>query len=296
MSVTNQQLAQAIQAIEEQLVILKQAIGQSNPSQEGVVGIFDGEFMVEDGGKRHQVPPNYASKTMLVPGDSVRMIEGKDGGQTRYKQIGKVERVKTHGVLVKKDGKYEVLTEEGSFKVLSAAIKHYNGEVGDQVFIQYPKQHPKGSWAAVEKVVNHHPGEASSTVLPAVQPVLAEESGPAPVVPQAMPVAHAPEQVVAPEVVAEAASSGSGATPNAPRSEEVKPAHSSKSKTKSTTNKPKKAGRSEGKSSLSRNKSAETTSKSAEPASSSVKPKATPEEATAAPAPIESAFGEDDLI
>lgn len=192
MSVNNQQVSQAVRIIEEQLVILKQAIsGVDVGGQEGIVGIFDGEFMVEEGGKRHQVPPNYASKTMLVPGDTVRMIEDSAGGQTKYKQIGKVERSKTEGVLVKKDGKFEVLSEEGSFKVLSAAIKHYNGEVGDQVFIQYPKQHVKGSWAAVEKVVNQS-RTTNVTSTPEIQPVLAEIA-PSPGLAQPAPLAHVQE-------------------------------------------------------------------------------------------------------
>src|SRR5690606_18295780 len=163
MSVTTQQLNQALETIEQQLKIIKQALAEKGLAQdEGVIGIFDGEFMVESDGKKHQVPPNYASKSMLVTGDTIKMVVDPNGGQTKYKQIAKVERLKTEGVLVKKDGKYEVLSEEGSFKVLSASIKHYDGEVGDTVKIQYPKNHVKGGWAAVVKVIH-----ANETPTPA---------------------------------------------------------------------------------------------------------------------------------
>src|SRR5690606_11961269 len=111
---------------------------------------------------------------------------------------------KTEGVLVKKDGKYEVLSEEGSFKVLSASIKHYDGEVGDTVKIQYPKNHVKGGWAAVVKVIH-----ANETPAPAVD----ENSILKPVIlDHAQPVQQEPEAAPAPQQ-AEVASSA--ATPKA---------------------------------------------------------------------------------
>lgn len=148
-----QQIRKSLQTIDQQMTLIRRILGEKSAVPEGVVGVFDGEFMIEESGKKHQIPPNYASKSMLVVGDTVKMIPGASGGQAKFKQIEKVERVKIEGVLAKKDGKYEVLTEVGSYKVLPVAIKHYNGEVGDQVKIQIPKNHARGGWAAVEKVI-----------------------------------------------------------------------------------------------------------------------------------------------
>ena len=283
MSENNQQIAQALRIIEEQLAILKQLAGGGNVAPEGIVGIFDGEFMVEESGKRHQVPPNYASKTMLVPGDTIRMIEDKDGGQTKYKQIGKAERAKAGGILVKKDGKYEVLTDAGSFKVLSASIKHFNGEVGDQVFIQYPKQHVKGSWAAVEKVA----GQSAPTAAPMadIAPVLAEATSP---VQQSVSVAHATiahQELATPE---NAPATTEVQPTQATKSVEAKPVSKSKSKSSRSSGKPKNTSQTESKPASKPKSSVERAMPASEPISS-------PQPVTS-PANIQPAFEEDDLV
>jgi hypothetical protein len=155
------EILQAIKTIENQLAVIKQLVGAETP--EGEVGMFDGEFMHLADGRKIAVPPNYASKSMLVPGDSLRMVADPAGGdQHRFKQIAKVERAKATGLLTRKDGKFEVICEEGSFKVFAAAIKHFEAEVGDAVTIQFAKNHTKGSWAAVEKVVKSHPSQSTS--------------------------------------------------------------------------------------------------------------------------------------
>ena len=243
--------------------------------------------MVEESGKRHQVPPNYASKTMLVPGDTIRMVEDKDGGQTKYKQIGKAERAKASGILVKKDGKYEVLTNAGSFKVLSASIKHFNGEVGDQVFIQYPKQHVKGSWAAVEKVASQSAAPATALTMAEIEPVLVEA---APPIQQPITVTHATthQESSAPEaapVVAEAQPS------RAAKPAEVKSAGKSKSKNgKSSSSRPKNTSRAEsGPASKPKSNAEQATA----PVAKSV---STPQTIAANPVNVQTAFEEDDLV
>jgi hypothetical protein len=200
MNASPQQIQQAIEIIEAQLRFLKGALREGvrlpqptstaapRGAEEGVVGIYDGEYMHLEGGKRVQVPPNYASKSMLVPGDTIRMIEDESGdpGKAKFKQIAKVERTKASGLLARKDGKYEVLCEEGSFKVLTASIKHFNGEVGDTVTIQFPKVHVKGSWAAVEKIHQAHPVVATEVTQPSQSPIVATST----------PVMPAPTQIV----------------------------------------------------------------------------------------------------
>lgn len=182
MSDSINKIKKSIQIIEQQLAEINQILGTTPIAQDGIVGKFDGEFMLEENGKKHQIPPNYASKSMLVVGDTVKMIEDPSGGQAKFKQIDKVERLKIEGVLARKDGKYEVLTEIGSFKVLPVSIKHYNGEPGDRVKIQIPKQYHKGGWAAVEKVYSAD-ADSSTNHAPSamLDPILAPQAAPKPV-------------------------------------------------------------------------------------------------------------------
>lgn len=121
----------------------------------GEVGTFDGENLITESSHKYQVPPNYASKSLLVVGDTLRMVEGNDGIK-RFKQIQKVPRLKVNGILTKKDGAWSVVTEQGSFKVLPASIKHFEGEIGDEVSVLIPKDYKRlrASWVALERVVS----------------------------------------------------------------------------------------------------------------------------------------------
>lgn len=153
MPVSPDHILKAIQTIESQLALIKESLGDMSVN-EGRTGLFDGEYVQLDDGTKYPIPPNYASKSMLVPGDTLRMINDPNGGdQHRFKQIAKIERAKANGIVTRKDGKFEVVCEEGSFKVLMAAIKHFEAQPGDTVTIQFAKHHTKGSWAAIEKVI-----------------------------------------------------------------------------------------------------------------------------------------------
>jgi hypothetical protein len=166
MPASAEQLLHAVQTIETQLTLIKQSLSELGIHEEGLVGTFDGESILLENGRKQVIPPNYASKSMLIPGDTLRMTEDPTGvEQPRFKQISKVERTKATGLLTRKDGKFEVICEQGSFKVLAVAIKHFEGEPGDQVIIQFAKSHLKGSWAAVEKVIKTS-NQASSAATP----------------------------------------------------------------------------------------------------------------------------------
>ena len=41
----------------------------------GITGIFDGENMISESGEVFPVPANYASKSMLVVGDTLKLVE-----------------------------------------------------------------------------------------------------------------------------------------------------------------------------------------------------------------------------
>lgn len=116
----------------------------------GVIGIYDGEKITTPAGEAYPVPGNYASKSLLVIGDSLKMYE--ENGEKRFKQVEHVKRHKTTGLLVKKDGKFRAITPEGSYKVLSESIVHFKGEVGDEVVLYLPAGNLTAPYGAIETI------------------------------------------------------------------------------------------------------------------------------------------------
>src|SRR4030065_1809533 len=102
----------------------------------GILGVFDGQNMVTEKGETYPVPENYASKSILVVGDTLKLVE--QGGEKRFKQVEHVKRHKTDGILTKKDGKWAAVTPEGSYKVLNASVDHFGGQIGDEVLLRLP--------------------------------------------------------------------------------------------------------------------------------------------------------------
>lgn len=116
----------------------------------GVAGVFDGENMVSENGQSFPVPANYASKSMLVVGDSLKLVD--EGKEKRFKQIEHVKRHKTTGILTKKDGKWKAVTPEGSYKVLPAAVAHFGADVGSEVTLHLPANNLTVPYGAIESV------------------------------------------------------------------------------------------------------------------------------------------------
>ncbi len=157
-----ERLRQTLAAAESSLKLAKQLVNDlekpSAPSVErskvddtpGIVGIFDGENMTSSDGQTFPVPSNYASKSMLVVGDTLKLTE--EGKEKRFKQIDHVKRYKTTGVLTKKDGKWAVITPEGSYKVSPAAVSHFGAEVGNEIILQIPEGNKTVGWGAIETV------------------------------------------------------------------------------------------------------------------------------------------------
>ncbi len=91
-----------------------------------VEGVFDGMNMVGPDGKQYPVPANYASKSKLVEGDTLKLTILEDGSFV-YKQIGPVERDKALGTLTQ-------------------------GDNGDEATIVVPKG-GDSEWGAVENII-----------------------------------------------------------------------------------------------------------------------------------------------
>ncbi len=127
----------------------------------GITGTYDGQFMIAADGQKFPVPENYASKSAIVYGDLLKMFSL--GGDPKFKQIERVKRQRTIGVLVKKEGRFHVVTSDGSHRVLPAAVSHFALKEGEEVQIILPLSNRHAPFAAIE-------GASAKVALPAVEP------------------------------------------------------------------------------------------------------------------------------
>lgn len=117
-----------------------------------IEGVFDGQNMMGPDGKQYPVPANYASKSKLVEGDTLKLTIADDGSFI-YKQIGPIERRKVLGILMQDEkGEYKVIAEGKTYRVLLASLTYFKSEPGDQVTIVLP-QDREATWGAVENVI-----------------------------------------------------------------------------------------------------------------------------------------------
>lgn len=123
----------------------------------GMVGGFDGEFVTMETGKRYQVPPNYISKSMLVEGDMLKLL--KEGDYNEFKLVEERPRQSLSGILTKKNNQWVVLTDKGEFRVVAAAIRFHNGEIGDKVEVLVPAEFGEKPpvWGAVKGITKLNP-------------------------------------------------------------------------------------------------------------------------------------------
>lgn len=119
-----------------------------------IEGVFEGEQMVAPDGKKYPVPANYASKSKLVEGDTLKLTIADDGSLI-YKQIKPVERKNLIGTLVYDNGNYTVLADGKNYKVLFASVTYYKGEPGSKASIIVPTS-TESQWAALESVIHDH--------------------------------------------------------------------------------------------------------------------------------------------
>lgn len=157
-------IRQALGAAESSIKLAKQLLNDlesgkvdgnnqnSDPTKNlpGLTGSFDGENMVTASGETFPVPANYASKSMLVVGDILKLVE--EGKEKRFKQIEHVKRHRTTGILTKKEGKWKAITPEGSYKVLPVTVEHLGAEVGSEVALHLPANNLNVAFAAIESL------------------------------------------------------------------------------------------------------------------------------------------------
>lgn len=127
----------------------------------GIIGTFDGQFMNTDDGQKFQIPENYASKSMIVFGDKLKMVDVN--GEKRFKQIERTKRQRASGMIVKKEGRYHVVTSDGSYKISSAAVSFFGGKEGDEAHIILPLNNKHVPFAALESVGTKQIAETPTT-------------------------------------------------------------------------------------------------------------------------------------
>ncbi len=130
-----------------------------------IEGVFDGQNMVGPEEKMYTVPANYASKSKLVAGDIMKLTITDDGSFI-YKQIGPVDRLRLKGSLVRdpETSSYRALAADGkSYRLLTASVTYYKGEVGDTVVMLIPKD-IESRWATVDNVIHEAFNPNESTV------------------------------------------------------------------------------------------------------------------------------------
>lgn len=134
--------------------IIKEAErAQYGPSRDlpGITGIYNGEYMVSSDGQRHDVPKNYAAKSLLVNGDELKMME--QDGKVAFKIVNKVPRKKIEGLLSKKDGKFVILSDSGTFNLLKTAVEFRNIKQGEWILAVIPETGSANNFAAVDKII-----------------------------------------------------------------------------------------------------------------------------------------------
>lgn len=141
-------------AEEERIKITEISDDASEEEGEGRVieGVFDGESMIGPDGKQYSIPANYASKSKLVEGDIMKLTITTNGTFI-YKQIGPIERLRVVGILEKtSDGGFTVVADAKRWRILTASVTYFRGNIGDEVIILVPKT-GESNWAAVENIV-----------------------------------------------------------------------------------------------------------------------------------------------
>src|SRR3990172_264599 len=156
-----QLLNQALNAASSSLNLAKQLISEiehhsGTPEMPGLVGKYDGMFMVTEAGKKYPVPDNYSAKTKLVYGDKLKMVEGPEG--RRFKLLEEMEREEQEAQLAVKDGHFEALSKDSSYRLIQGAVRYWSGEEGDKLKILLPKGQRNVPFAGLVKIIGRKPG------------------------------------------------------------------------------------------------------------------------------------------
>ncbi|MEX1061626.1 MAG: hypothetical protein WEC39_00750 [Patescibacteria group bacterium] len=157
-----QLLRQALSAASTSLKLANQLLNDVEhqggaASMPGLVGKYDGRFMVTEAGKKYPVPDNYAAKTQLIYGDTLKMVEGPLGRQ--FKLLEKLTRVEEEAQLGQKDGMFVALGKTASYELLQGAVRYWGGQEGDKIKVFLPDGKKNVPFAGLLEIAGRKPGE-----------------------------------------------------------------------------------------------------------------------------------------
>jgi len=116
-----------------------------------VEGIFDGELMICPDGKKYPVQSNYASKSKLVPGDTLKLTILEDGTFI-FKQINLIDRKRIIGTLVEDGENYKVIANGKAYNVITASVTYFKGKLNDEVTLIIPEKEDS-DWGVIENII-----------------------------------------------------------------------------------------------------------------------------------------------
>lgn len=114
-------------------------------------GEFNGEEFIEEGtGSSYRIPANYASKSMLVQGDKLKLVLTENG--MLFKQISPVQRIRFIGKVRVVNDVHYIINEANNktYRVLYASISYHKLEDGSFVMGIIPKN-MESEWCAIEE-------------------------------------------------------------------------------------------------------------------------------------------------
>lgn len=144
----------------------------------GIEGVFDGAHMVTAEGEKFEVPANYAAKSKLLFGTKLKMITEED--KTIFKQVDKPEAKEIEGILSKKEGKWHILADSGSYRVSDVAAQFHGATANCGAIALIPAANLKAPFAALVKLVKEVPTEISQKIEPKKEEKSVKEEKPTP--------------------------------------------------------------------------------------------------------------------
>ncbi len=113
-----------------------------------IEGVFDGQDMIGADKKTYPVPANYASKSKIVEGSKLKCTIKADGA-LQYKIIKEGAFTNSTGTIIRDGDHFIVVSQDGMYQLLPAAVTYIRARVGDRVAIRIPKV-SKPTYAAIE--------------------------------------------------------------------------------------------------------------------------------------------------
>lgn len=122
-------------------------------TNEEILGTFNGQTMLDTNGKLYPVPANYASKSKLVEGDTLKLTITNDA-QLIYKQIVPAKRKHVFATVVidERGHLYARMDDESCRNILMTTSTYFKLKEGDRVIAIIPADE-SGSWASIESVL-----------------------------------------------------------------------------------------------------------------------------------------------